>query len=443
MSLFEIELNKDFLILNSIVFLEDKDFKKYYKLHSLNDGYDDDIEQYVDNHLLPIEVNSFVTKRGYLDEEKESLDAITHFMGQTLNASVSKNAQTVYLYPEWLLFWVAIKKIQGLFITEKDFETYSNGFQYIAEIRHKEYVIRNLNNFISHQEYKNVQKFQTHLHTSFIGFLNATKREQAYLFDFLNFLYRMHHAFKEKEKYKLMWNLETYIIEVLKLLLDQGLDLKVIYLHVAKGIRGTYAPMHEVFLHKPLYIEESKHYFRSFLPLIKTLFDKDLSTDGLIKCLRKDELFDDVLFSYIELTKRFNADKRNEIIMGAMIKGIVLGLEELIRDALGCSELDKFKFYDNCIKKLTPGSHQLKPYYEQIHSQMSNDDFFTQLESICNEEISLEKLLMVYYHTRNYLAHNNIDMERFFLGENASRKIITSVIDSVIVILYVLRRKEV
>jgi hypothetical protein len=39
-SLFEIELNKDFKILNSSVFLNEQDFKKYYKSNKLNDYYE-------------------------------------------------------------------------------------------------------------------------------------------------------------------------------------------------------------------------------------------------------------------------------------------------------------------------------------------------------------------------------------------------------------------
>ncbi|AFV97889.1 MULTISPECIES: hypothetical protein [unclassified Sulfuricurvum] len=441
MSLFEIELNKEFKILDTIVFLKEDEFKKYYKLNNLNDGYDDNIEQYVNNYLLYAKNNTLVVKRGNFVEDKYSIEEIADYIEQKIVFIDVEEAHTVRLYPEWLLFWVAVTKRYTSFISEHDFNAYFDGFKYISEIRYKRYVIRNLHNFIPFQDHDKLEEYKTHLNSPFSNFLDVTKFDQEYLFAFLNFLYSMHYALKENEKYKLMWNLETYIIEAIRLLVDQNIDLKDIYLKVASGIRGTYSPLHEVYLHKPLYIEESKHYFNLFLPLIKTLFNDEISTDELVLILREDERFDDILFSFLELTKRFNADKRNEVVMGAMIKGIVLGLEELIRDELDCSGADKFYFYEKCIKKLALGSHLLKPYYVLIEPHIANSDFFTKLEVLCHENESLEKLLMVYYHARNYLAHNNIDMDKFFWGDDGRRNIISNVLNAIIVILYRLRKR--
>ncbi len=429
MSLFEIELNRDFQILNSIVFLEDNDFKKFYKLNGLNDGYDDDIIHYIDNNLLQVETNSLVAKRGYLGEEKDNFDTIIHFMGQRLNTTPLQDAQMIYLYPEWLLFLVAVKKLKGLFIKEEEFKGHFIGFHYIAEIRHKDYVIRNLKNFISCQDYKNVEEFQMQLYASFTTFLNVTILEQTYLFDFLNFLYKMHYRLKDREKYKLMWNLEIYIIEAIKLLVHHGFELKQIYLKIASGIRGTYAPLHDVYIYKPLYIEESKHFFQSFLSHIKEVFDDDISVEALMSMLTSDDNFEDLLYSYIELTKRFNANKRSDILMAAMIKGIVLGLEENIRDNLP----HKPKKFDKCLAELADDAST----FEKIRikqSQYTTAGTLLELieKLIASNENTLEKYLAVFYAIRNYVAHFNIDMDRFFWGNDGKRTTVSTLINAIL-----------
>jgi hypothetical protein len=74
---------------------------------------------------------------------------------------------------------------------------------------------------------------------------------------------------------------------------------------------------------------------------------------------------------------------------------------------------------------------------KQINLYDSNELQLCKLENlILQEESSIEKYLMIYYHARNYLAHNNIDMNKFFWGEDGSRIIISNVIDSVMIILY-------
>ena len=104
MSLFEIELNKDFKILNSSVFLNEQDFKKYYKSNKLNDGYDDNIQELVNPYKFNIHQDKFVIY-GYHYDYKEIENVIVSNVYE-LNCDCNE----INLYPEWLLFLIAIKK---------------------------------------------------------------------------------------------------------------------------------------------------------------------------------------------------------------------------------------------------------------------------------------------------------------------------------------------
>ena len=120
-----------------------------------------------------------------------------------------------------------------------------------------------------------------------------------------------------------------------------------------------------------------------------------------------------------------------KILWGVIIKGIVLGVEEYIKDAYNCNEL-----YDG-IKKIKPNSHKFNDLKNKINKKDSNTEFFTKFEKlILEEEGSVEKYLMIYYHSRNYLAHNNIDMDKFFWGEDRKKTVISNVMDSVMIVLY-------
>lgn len=436
MSLFEIELNKDFKILNSSVFLNEQDFKKYYKSNKLNDGYDDNIQELVNPYKFNIHQDKFVIY-GYHYDYKEIENVIVSNVYE-LNCDCNE----INLYPEWLLFLIAIKKNKIQFISEHEFDKYLPYFKYIAEIRYKKFIIRNVRNYIKYNEYSSVNNYRKTLHDNFLKYLNSTRHKIEDLYSFLDFLYKFYQELKENEKYKLMWNLEIYIEETIILLRDQDIPFDEIYQNVFKYMRGTYSVLHEVYLYKPLYIKESKHYFRSYVQKINTLFNEQITTDDLIKQLMQDEKMQDTLLYYLELTKRFNANKRNELVMSALIKATVLGIEEVIRYKFNCTERDKLNLYDKCIKKICSGSHQLKPYYDLINPVMNNEDFFMKFDELCKMTDSLEKFLMVFYHSRNYLAHNNIDMNNFFWGDDGQRTVISNVIDSLLIILYKLSKVE-
>ncbi|MDD2698341.1 MAG: hypothetical protein PHF17_06030 [Arcobacteraceae bacterium] len=426
MSLFEIELNNDFKILNSDVFFNEKNFKKYYKLNKLNDGYDDNIQEFITKYQLQIHQDMFVSY-GYRYEVHEINNI---FLSNIYELNVTSSEHT--LYPEWLLFLISIKKDKVQFISEKEFDKYLEYFKYIAEIRYKKYIKRNLKNYICFEEYKNLSDIKISLQNSLLEYLKQTEYETNELYEYLNFLYTFHQKLKDNEKYKLMWNLEPYIEEVIILLRDKNIPLKEIYEEVYKYMRGTYSVLHEIYIYKPLYIEESKPYFQTYLTKINQLFNSNINVEEFIVILTRNERNQDILFFNLELIERFNANKMSEHIMGAMIKSIVLGVEEIIKDYKEEKKLLK------CLESLADDENLLNTYIiKQYVDYHSSDELLELLDKLISEKNqSVEQYLAIYHASRNYLAHYNIDMHKFFWGEDGERRIISNTIDAVIIILY-------
>ena len=220
MSLFEIDIHKDFQILNTDVFLNREKFEKYYKSNNLNDGYKDDISEYLLEDLsLKVYHDLFVMSNFRYDVEE-----ISSIIQSNLYLSNTDSKEEI-LYPEWMLFFIAIIKKKVSFIHEKEFREYLKYFKHIAEIRYKRYIIRNADNFLHYKYYKKSDDIKDSLYSEFLEYLTDSKFTTEELFSFLNFIYSFHFQLKENEKYKLMWNLETYIIETVKLLLDNGISI--------------------------------------------------------------------------------------------------------------------------------------------------------------------------------------------------------------------------
>jgi hypothetical protein len=58
------------------------------------------------------------------------------------------------------------------------------------------------------------------------------------------------------------------------------------------------------------------------------------------------------------------------------------------------------------------------------------------LKEVLHKDESLEKYLMIYYHARNYFAHQNVDIYKFFEAMDDETIYIHKIIASMIVILY-------
>ena len=262
--------------------------------------------------------------------------------------------------------------------------------------------------------------------------MKKSEYETKELYEYLNFLYMFYQELKDNEKYKLMWNIEVYIQETIVLLLDKKISLKEIYEEVYKYMGVTYSVLHEIYVYKPLYVEESKNHFELYLTKINKLFNSDIDINDFISILTKNDKHKDILFSCIELDNRLNANKMNEHTMGAITRSIVLSVEEVIKDYKEERKLLR------CLKSLSEDEKLLKSYIiEEYEDYNSSDELLELLDKlICDNEQSLEQYLAIYHASRNYLAHYNIDMNKFFWGEDGERRIISNTISSVIIILY-------
>lgn len=423
MSLFEIEIPEDFKILNCEVFLSMKKFTNIYKKNNFNDDFSTSLTE---NFIFNVHHNLFVMHE-YTYETEEIVNVVKSKL-----YTINEDSNEEKFYPEWILFLIAILKKEVSFISEKDFLEYLDFFKHIAEIRYKKYIIRNVKNFICHTHYNEISSIQDTLHNEFIEYINQIDFTTEELYKYLNFLYSFHVKLKDNEKYKLMWNLETYILETVRLLLDNNIPIKDIYLEMHKGLRGTYSVLHDIHRYKPLYIEESKHLFQSHLSKINNVFNTNITIEEFMDILTSNEKFEDTLFSYIELIKRFNANKMSADVMSAMIKGIVLGVEEHIKDFIQ----EPKRPFDKHLEKLCKDSD----LFQQIRLRIKDDDKNILLSNLNIEcllqDKPLESYLAIYYNARNYLAHNNIDMTKFFWGNEGNRVIISNVIDSIMIILY-------
>jgi len=425
MSLFEINIHKDFQILNTNVFLNKEEFEKYYKLNNLNDGDKDDISKYLLDELsLKVYHNLFVMSNFTYDVEE-----VLNIIKSNLYL-LNKESKEEILYPEWMLFFIAIIKHKVSFIDEKKIREYLKFFKYIAEIRYKRYIIRNVDNFIHNKYYGKSDNIKNDLYTELSEYLINSKYTTNKLFSFLNFLYFFHLQLKENEKYKLMWNLETYIIETIRLLLDNDISMTKIYLKTYENMRGDYSVLHDIHIYKPLYIKESKNDFQLNLFKINNIFKIEITLDAFMNTLTSNEKYNDILFSYLELLNRFNANKRSEDVMSAMIKGIILGVEEYIKYDI------KEDTFDRCLEKLSNDKGLFQDIRIKQKEYNDGNELLNLINNLTEKEENLEKYLAIYYSARNYLAHYNMNMDKFFWGNDGKRLIISNVIDSVLIILY-------
>jgi len=324
MSLFELEINKNFKISNCEVFLKKEELEKYYKLNTLNDSYRDNIIEYLLEDLsLKIHHDSFLLYQDKRYHYKYSIEEITTIVKSDLY-TLNTNSIEIILYPEWLLFFIAIVKQKVFYISESDFRNNLQYFKYIAEIRYKKYIIRNIHNYIEKStEHENPNDFQKPLYYKLLDYSRNLKFEISELYNYLKFLYTFHDNLKENEKYKLMWNLEVYIMETVELLRNKGCIVEDIY-QKAISWSSPDSYLHNIQIYKPLYIQENRDDFQENLLKINEIFDIKINIEALMKILLSNEKYEDLLFYYIKLIERLNANKVSQNIMGALIKSIIL-----------------------------------------------------------------------------------------------------------------------
>lgn len=425
MTLFEIELDSKFKILNSSAFLDYKEFREYYNLNNLSNNEDDFTDFISDKFLY---TSCLGTEKGNYGEIGSSFNSLVEHLkfGVKQQSEISK---TITLYPEWLLFYIAIKKIKKLSILEQTFLKYVDIFHYICCLRNKNYIIRNTRNFLLIHEYSKMEERQKELNNIFLESLDPSKFTIELLRKFLRFLYiNLHLEFKKQEKYKLMWNTEVYITETILLLRDKGVSTEEVYKEVGGG---TYSELHNVYKYYPLYIKESnKHFENIFMPKIKNIFPESTIED-VMNYLTNNKKYENIIMSYLEVIKYLNANKPNELVMGAMIRNMVLEVEEIIK---GKNDLVSF------LKSIALNKEDFQSKKVNRGDCKTGQEYLEKTLDFINEKETFDKYLLIYHTVRNYLAHHNINMDDFFWSNN--KIIASSTINAVIIILYRVEMKK-
>ncbi|QIW10684.1 hypothetical protein [Francisella sp. LA112445] len=499
MTIFSLELNKDFKISNTKgqrIYFHEKNFLELCKNNSLKISKDELSSYNLENKLInPLPVHRY------------SKEELCSYIETKYHLNNLKEEKT--LYPEWLLFYIAAQKYSSCYI-KGEFEKYISFFEKIAEIRHKNYIKNNPKNFIN--TFNNYDELLETLNVSFDKFIRplVKKLNKEELFNFLVFLWKFHSELKNLEKYKLMWNLETYIIECMNLLTDKKIDFQHIYTHHKKLVkcRSNKSPLHEIQINLPLYIKENHFHFDNnpnngptILDKINICLEKSISADELIEVFTANDKIQNLVFSRLEIDRFYDSNKFNEFVMKSLIKNFVLEIESLIIDKVPKNQDGLF---DN-IKQFKKGSCRFSEYRGQVAittntswSELSqkinnikndNKDYKNKLIRIIeeyndisqiqekvnnlNESVKLdkkdnilkqkinfyinklkpenkseikkdiislienspiEKHLMIYYHFRNYFAHNHVNVDELIWSE--SGEYIRTILESAIITIY-------
>lgn len=390
-------------------FLSEEQLFNFYKKNKLHFSYSPKIEEISDYFDQTYSINgSKILLNQYNNKSEEESYSIRYensnivdFIKNDLfnNNSYHKILSTT-LYPEWLLFYISINKYESLRFFKNDFNKYIELFKYIAQIRYKKYVKLHVDRYVNN--FENLNDFKKKLNNEFLIFLKSFERGEDELFDFLYFLNILRRTYKDIEKYKLMWNIETYIREVISLLLDKYIPTEKIYKKLGEG---TYSELHEVHLLKDLYIEESKNHFQKiFLPKIKKLFS-EATFERVMNYLAYNKKYENITLSYLEVIKYLNANKPNELVLGAMVRNMVLELEEIVKNKDNlATALDSIAFDKDLFIAKRKKHNVLK----------TGREYLDEVIEYTHEKESFEYNLLIYHAIRNYLAHHNLVMDNFF-----------------------------
>ncbi len=462
MTIFEIQLNQNFKFDSDISFLKEDKFNKYFKINNSNKAFkDNEFKEFILNdYVLNIDMNSILsndmmtpTSIPKYNNDKEILKSIMklniteaykqHFKYNTSTKTTCEFfgvEQNIVLYPNWQLFYISLKDLKSSNYPEKKFMSYISRFEEVVENVFKDYIIRNIENYIKIENKSNLQK---ELYDELYNYQKKYFKDKKLLLDFLKYILELHFLFKENEKYKLMWNLEsTYIRNTIYILIEtfeisytdiiQELNKLGVTLETFQG-----SMLNELYIDKKTYIGENNLIFLNKIQKFKNLFNKNFTNSEYLELLLNDEKIIDTLYSIVELEMRYFANKRSEDLISAILKGILLGIEEIIRDKIKCD--DKNGIF-RCIQKLSKDSELLDFFRDCIPQNAKDKDFFNGLSKLIKKDISIEKYLMIYNHTRNYVAHNIIDFEKM-IYENSQERIVNTM-DSVVFILIYLELNE-
>lgn len=439
MTIFSLELNKDFKISNTKrqrIYFHEKNFLDLCKNNSLKISKDDLSSYNLEDRLIKVNPNNFPfpTHR----YSKEELCNYIESEYQLNGLSEEKS-----LYPEWLLFYMTVQN-NFCHTSKNEFEKFIPFFEIITEIRHKNHIKNNPKNLIN--TFNNYDELLKDLENNFNSFIEllAKKSNEEELFNFLAFLWKFHNELKSAEKYKLMWNFETYIIECIHLLTDKNIDFEYIYTHhkelVKKyGYRGKLSPLHEIQINLPLYIKENSFYFDNnpnnqptILDKINNCLSKNITTDKLLEVFTSNHKIQNLVFSYIEIDRFYNSNKFNEFVIKSLIKNFVLEIESLVVNNIPKPQQERDNLF-NRLKNIKD-ENILTEYRNLIKQNANWDELSNGLREIQNKNESIEKHLMIYYHFRNYFAHNHVNVDELIWTEDG--EYIRTILESAIITIY-------
>ncbi|AJI47643.1 hypothetical protein IB633_08235 [Francisella philomiragia] len=435
MTIFSLELNKDFKISNTKgqrIYFHEKNFLDLCKNNSLKISKDNLSNYNLENNLI----NHLPSHRYSKEELCSYIETKYHLLNNL------KEEKT--LYPEWLLFYIAVQKYSFSYTSKNEFEKYISFFEIISEIRHKNYIKNNPKNFIN--TFDNYDELLEALKGSFDKLIRLLAKEldEEKLFNFLAFLWKFHRELKDVEKYKLMWNLETYIIECINLLTDKDIDFKYVYKHHKALVCGKRqdqpSPLHEIQINIPLYIEEHQHYFTklsykndpTLLEKINHCLSQNITAYKLLEVFASNDKIQNLVFSRLEIDRFYNSNKFNEFVMKSLIKNFILEIESLIIDNIPKPLQERDNLF-NRLKNIK-AENILTEYRNLIKQNANWSEFSAGIKAIEKENDSIEKYLMIYYHFRNYFAHNHVNVDELIWSENG--EYIRTILESAIITIY-------
>jgi hypothetical protein len=417
MSIFTIELNPDFKIFNDKIFYQKNEFIKKCKLNNIN--YDNDIKLIKNSSII----------------DNSSLNTVEAVI-EIINSSIYTDNNKNILFPEWKIFQVGYENNKNILSHSYNglFEKYIQLFSYIAEVRYKDYLIRNINNYnynlkLSHNIYKYLDEYQQN-----------KKIETNNLYEFLIFLTNLYQDFKDIEKYKLMWNIETYIVEVIRKLISNGEKIETIYnknIGGAYSCGNTFSKLHEFYIYKPLYIKEKQVFIISdaVTNKINELYNTDISKNDIWKIIASNEVYSHTLFLYLEIIDKLNYDKIDEYSIATTLRSLVIDFEKIIRNYLKCKDTTVVLYH--CIKNLNNDSKTFENLKKKLYKK---NDILNSLNNIIKEDESIEKHMLIYYSARNYIAHQKIDVKEFFWSKNQTKESLRYILYSIIILIYFMEK---
>lgn len=138
------------------------------------------------------------------------------------------------------------------------------------------------------------------------------------------------------------------------------------------------------------------------------------------------------MFSRLEIDRFYNSNKFNEFVMKSLIKNFILEIESLIIDNIPKPLQERDNLF-NRLKNIK-AENILTEYRNLIKQNANWSEFSAGIKAIEKENDSIEKYLMIYYHFRNYFAHNHVNVDELIWSENG--EYIRTILESAIITIY-------